>query len=180
MRVLREKTAAMIIDIQEKFIPHMIYNHELIENMEILVKGFKILDIPMLMTEQYKKGLGETVEPIRTAVEEIEAMEKMTFSCCDADHIAKQIDEMGKKFVILAGIEAHICVLQTAVDLLSRGYIPVVVEDCISSRKENDKKIAVERMRQEGAIITTYESILFELCRDARAVEFKGISQLVK
>ena len=180
MRIIREKTAAMIIDIQEKFIPHMFYNHKLIENMEKLVRGVKILEIPMIMTEQYKKGLGETIEPVRAALEEVEAREKMTFSCCDTEHIAQEVEGMEKKFVILAGIESHICVMQTAVDLLGKGYIPVVVEDCISSRKENDKNVAVERMRQEGAIITTYESILFELCRDARSAEFKGISQLVK
>mgnify|MGYP003790731227 CR=1 FL=1 len=82
--------------------------------------------------------------------------------------------------MIIAGIESHICVLQTAIDLMENGITPVLIEDCVSSRKENDKKIAVERMKKDGAIVTTYESILFELCRYAGTEQFKTISKLVK
>jgi nicotinamidase-related amidase len=89
----------------------------------------------------------------------------------------KKID---KKFVIISGIEAHVCVLQTVLDLLEHNYVPVVVENCISSRKSRDKKTAVERMKQEGAVIATYESILFELTRFAGTSQFKEISRLVK
>jgi nicotinamidase-related amidase len=86
----------------------------------------------------------------------------------------------GKENIIIAGIESHVCILQTVVDLIQNGYHPVVVEDCVSSRHENDKRMAIERMRQEGAIITTVESILFELLRYSGTEQFKGISKLVK
>jgi nicotinamidase-related amidase len=86
----------------------------------------------------------------------------------------------GKENIIIAGIESHVCVMQTAIDLINNGYHPVVVEDCVSSRSENDKKMAIERMRDEGAIITTCESILFELLRFSGTEQFKGISKLVK
>jgi nicotinamidase-related amidase len=87
---------------------------------------------------------------------------------------------LGKKFIIITGIESHVCVLQTTLDLLEQGFVPVVVEDCVSSRRKNDKKHAIHRMRQEGAIISTYESVLFELLRYSGTEEFKAISKLVK
>jgi nicotinamidase-related amidase len=92
----------------------------------------------------------------------------------------EELKRIGKRFVIVSGIEAHICVLQTVTGLLEAGYQPVVVEDCISSRKANDKAVAVERMRKEGALITTYESLLYELCRFAGTKEFKEILKLIK
>lgn len=180
MRVLKENTVAVIVDVQERLVLHMNKKKELINNFEILVKGLKALDIPMVVSEQYTKGLGFTVEDIQKALGEYEAIEKTSFSCCDNGPIKERINELNKKWIIIAGVESHICVLQTVIDLIAMGYILVVVEDCVSSRKENDKNIAIERMRSEGAIITTYESILFELCRYSGTDEFKAISKLVK
>jgi nicotinamidase-related amidase len=107
-------------------------------------------------------------------------IEKTAFSCCDEPAFTSALAALHKQFVLIAGIESHVCVLQTVIDLLERGYQPVLVEDCVSSRKEGDKDISVHRMLKEGALVTTYESILFELCRFSGTDAFRAISKLVK
>jgi len=180
MRILREDSIALIIDIQEKLFPHIYDNQQIAKNTRILIQGLKALEIPIIVTEQYTQGLGPTIEPINLALGDYRVNEKMSFSCCDDAQISEELALKSKYKVIIAGIEAHVCVLQTAIDLIRNGYTPVVVEDCISSRTENNKKFAVKRMSQEGAIITTYESILFELCRYSGNDIFKAISKMVK
>lgn len=176
MRILREETAALVVDYQEKLVPVMEHYERLINQSQILLQGLNVLHIPMVITQQYTKGLGTTVKDIIAAVGFEDYVEKISFSAYE------QIKELieGKKYIIVCGIESHICVLQTVIDLAAAGYIPVVVEDCISSRKENDKKIALERMSKEGAIITTTESILFELLREAGTETSKKIQRLIK
>lgn len=176
MRILREEAVALVVDYQEKLVPVMREKELLIYHSQILLQGLKILDVPMIITQQYTKGLGTTVEDITEAVGKEEYVEKISFSALE--QVKEQIQ--GKKYVIVCGIEAHICVLQTVIDLAAAGYIPVVVEDCISSRKKYDKKIALERMKQEGAIITTTESLLFELLRVAGTETSKRIQRLIK
>lgn len=180
MRILNDDTRALIIDIQERLYPAMSEKEILLKNVEILIKGLKTLEVPVSTTEQYPKGLGHTIEELKSALDDCNNFEKSSFSCCDEAYIDDDLKRMNKKFVVIAGVEAHICVMQTVHDILDRGYIPVVVEDCIASRKENDKNMAVERMRQAGAVITTCESILFELCRSSKTSAFKIISNLVK
>jgi nicotinamidase-related amidase len=180
MKILKENTGAIMIDFQERLVPHMHDKENLLKNTEILIKGLKSLEIPVAVSEQYPKGLGHTVEVIDKTLGEYRCLEKMSFSCCDEASIDEMFKTMNKKWIVVAGIESHICVLQTVIDIIDRGYVPVVVEDCVSSRKQNDKRMAIHRMRQEGAIITTCESILFELCRYAGNSTFKTISNLVK
>lgn len=180
MRIIKEQSSGLIIDVQEKLYPH-IYKHDIISrNTAILIRGLKILDIPVILTQQYTAGLGETIPAIKEAMSEYTPIEKNSFSCCDEPAFMESLNRLGKKNVIIAGIEAHVCVLQTTLDLIENNFIPVVIENCISSRKNRDKKTAVERMRQEGAVISTYESILFELTRFAGTSQFKEISRLVK
>lgn len=176
MRILREETAALVVDYQEKLVPVMREKELLIYHSQILLQGLKVLDVPMIITQQYTKGLGTTVQDITAAIGKEEFVEKISFSAFE------NVKEMlsGKRFVIVCGIEAHICVLQTVIGLAAAGYVPVVVEDCISSRKKYDKKIALERMKQEGAIITTTESLLFELLREAGTETSKKIQRLIK
>jgi hypothetical protein len=150
------------------------------QNLITLAAALKVLEIPYLVTEQYTKGLGFTIQLIRIALGEFKAIEKTTFSCCDEPAFMNAISAAGKKNIILCGIETHVCILQTAIDLLEAGYHPVVIEDCVSSRKLSDKNIAIERMRQEGVIITSLESVLFELTRNSGTETFKAISKLVK
>jgi nicotinamidase-related amidase len=180
MRLKKNDTVALVIDIQKRLLPHMSGHVEMMKHIGILLEGMKVLQVPVLLTEQYRKGLGETVQGVREHLENFEPMEKMTFSCCDDNTFALALETHAKKNVVICGIETHVCVLQTTVDLLEKGYQPVVIEDCTSSRTPGDKAIAIERMRQEGAIISSYESVLFELARISGTPDFKAISKLVK
>ncbi len=180
MRILKENTIGLLIDFQEKLFPHMQEKEQLELKVSKLITGLKILEITVLVTEQYSKGLGDTIPSLQKLFSDCSAIEKMTFSCCDEPVFLKRLQQSEKKNVILCGIETHVCVLQTTIDLLQAGYQPVVVEDCVSSRNLNDKHIAIERLRQEGAIISSLESILFELARTSGTEIFKAISKLVK
>ena len=180
MRILRNESLGLIIDIQERLYPH-IYEHEAIAAQTAkLIEAFTILALPTLVTEQYTKGLGPTIPAIANALGKYQALEKMAFSCCDDKNFDAALATHNRRNVIIAGIETHVCVLQTSLDLIAKGYQPVIVADCVSSRKENDKIWALERLKQEGAIITTFESIVFELTRYSGTDEFKRISKLVK
>jgi nicotinamidase-related amidase len=180
MRILKDRTIALVIDFQERLFPFIYENEKLLKNVPILIEGLKALSMQIFVTEQYVKGLGPTVVPIAQALGDIRRIEKMSFSCCDEPRLMEGIAVTGKENVIIVGIESHVCVLQTVIDLIRNGYHPIVVEDCISSRRENDKRIAIERMKKEGAIMTTYESVLFELLRYSGTEQFKVISRLVK
>jgi isochorismate hydrolase len=180
MRILRENSIGLFIDIQDRLFPHMLDMEQVEQNLIALTTAFKVLEIPYLVTEQYTKGLGSTIQLLRIALGEYETIEKTTFSCCDEPVFMDAISAAGRKNIILCGIETHVCVLQTAIDLLEAGYQPVVIEDCVSSRKLSDKITAIERMRQEGVTITSLESILFELTRNSGTETFKAISKLVK
>ncbi|MFP4472180.1 MAG: hydrolase [Bacteroidota bacterium] len=180
MRILAEDTIGLIIDMQERLYPHIHDHEQLTKNTGILIEGLKALEVKMMVTEQYTKGLGFTIEPLKGILTDIEFIEKQAFSCCDEPSFYEYLAYHAPKFVIVAGIETHVCVMQTTIDLISNGYRPVIVEDCVGSRKPSDKAIAIERMRQEGAYITTYESILFELLRYSGTDAFKKVSRLVK
>lgn len=180
LRIKRGDTAAIVIDIQEKLYPLISDNEKLTKNIVRLIKGLKTLNIPLIVTQQYTKGLGETISEIRDALGDFEHIEKQSFSCCGDTGFMNSFKKLGRNDVILMGIEAHVCVLQTTLDLLENGFRPVLVEDCIGSRNPNNKTFAVKRMDKAGAIISTYESILFELTEVSGTPEFKEISKLVK
>ncbi len=180
MRIRREKTLGVVVDVQSRLLPHIHENQRIVKNMVKLIKGLKILDIPLVVTQQYTKGLGLTVPQIEEALQDYDPIEKLAFSCCGSPDFMEKITESGKNNVILMGIEAHVCVLQTAIDLAALNYQPVIIADCVSSRKPEDKAIALDRMKTEGAILSTSESILFELCEIAGTPAFKEISKLVK
>ena len=180
MRLLAEDTMAMVVDFQEKLMPVMACAEDLETRTNILIKGLKVLDIPVFMTQQYTKGIGMTIPSIRQSMETEEYFDKTAFSCFDDEAIRSRIESTGRKNVIICGIEAHICVLQTCMDLKAAGYVPVLVTDCISSRKLSDKEIALLRAQSEGIILTTSEAVLFELTRKAGTPVFKEISRLIK
>ena len=179
MRIEREHAAAVVIDYQEKLIPAMDRKETLIENSSILLAGLRALGIPMVFTQQYTKGLGSTVRELTQAAGTEEFVEKIRFSAYE-DVLKECPSIQQKKYIILCGIEAHICVLQTLIDLRAHGYIPVLVTDCISSRKDTDKEMAILRAQEEGAVLTTYEALLFELLGAAGTEESKKIQRLVK
>jgi nicotinamidase-related amidase len=151
MRILKDRSAALIIDIQERLYPFIFENENLTKNVSKLIEGLKIIEIPIFVTEQYVKGLGPTIEPVVNILGDHPRIEKMSFSCCDESRVMEGIAVSGKENIIIAGIESHVCILQTVIDLIQNGYHPIVVEDCVSSRHENDKRMAIERMRQEGS-----------------------------
>jgi nicotinamidase-related amidase len=180
MRIDRNDCTGLVIDMQEKLFPHMFRHQLLLQKSFTLIEGLKILGIPLTVTEQYSKGLGPTLEPVKMALTEIPVIQKTAFSCCDEPLFTQEVLKLNRKTWIICGIEAHVCVLQTVMGLVSMGRLPVVVSDATSSRDPEDKRAALERMKQEGAIITTCESILFELARISGTTEFKSISKLVK
>lgn len=180
MRLIKSDVLALVVDFQERLFPVIHQNEELQKNVSILLQGLNVLGVPMIVTEQYRKGLGATIEPLAALVDGHPFMEKIAFSCVDEASIIEKIELSGRRTVLICGIESHICVLQTAIDLKERGFKPVVVADCVASRTPENRQIALERMKQEGIVLTSYESILFELCRYAGTDEFKAISKLVK
>lgn len=180
MRILKEHTIGLVIDIQERLVPVMEEREQLIANCGKLIQGLQLLGLPLLVTQQYTKGLGETIPEIKAVINDFQSIEKKDFSCFDEPVVAEKLALSGANNVIICGIESHVCVLQTAIDLKEAGYTPIVVMDCVSSRSFDNLDLAMERFRHEGIMTTSMESVLFELTRSAGASEFKEISKLVK
>ena len=180
MRLHAENTLAIVVDYQEKLMPVILDKDTVVKNSEILIKGLRELEIPIIVSQQYTKGLGGTIEPIKEALGEFTPFEKNTFSLWQTDEIKSAIKATGRRNVIICGTEAHICVLQTIIDLREEGYNVFVVEDCVGSRKKNDKKFGCKRAVGEGAYLCTYESVLYELTGGAASPHFKAISKLTK
>ncbi|MBU2651265.1 MAG: hydrolase [Bacteroidetes bacterium] len=180
MRITKDNSIGLVIDMQSRLYPFINEHEQLTRNADILIRGMREIGLEIIITEQYTKGLGQTIEPLALALGDYEPIEKMAFSCCDEPSFYEALTIRNRKFAIITGIETHVCVLQTAIDLLDSGFIPVIVEDCVGSRRINDKSMAIQRMRQSGAIITTYESILFELLQYSGTDTFRAISKLVK
>lgn len=181
-RIVRENTQAMLIDVQERLAPHIYDNENIVKKIITLIKGLQALDIPIMLNEQYKKGLGDTLPEILEVLEgdNAKSFEKVTFSACDNDDSWNYLAQQNRSIVLLFGTEAHVCVMQTALDLLDNGMQPVIIADAVGSRFPYDKKQAIRRIRRAGAVITTVESILFELCRSSKDPAFKTISNLIK
>lgn len=180
MRILKNNCAAIALDIQSKLFP-FIYNNTHLEQIIIkLIKGLNVLGVPIITTEQYSRGLGNTLQSIRDVLTDYRPIEKATFSCCGSDNFNAALTELNKPFIVIFGIESHVCVLQTAIDLLALNFTPVIIEDAVASRNPNDKSFAINRLISEGAVVSTYESILFELCQASDNDFFKPISKIVK
>ena len=171
MRIKAEDTFAIVIDYQEKILPAMSGQEELLRKSQILLGGLKALEVPMILTTQYAKGLGNNIPVITDAMGVTEAIDKNTFSVYDNESVRQAIPH-GKKNVILCGIEAHICVLQSLMDLQAAGYQTILVADCVASRSDRDLAFAYERAKQEGAIITSAEAILYELAGSSKHPAF--------
>ncbi len=180
MRIKRENCTGLVIDIQDKLIPVIAENETLVANCIKLLEGLSVLGIPTVFTQQYSKGLGETVKKISSLYPSFTYIEKNTFSCLDEPIYKDYLERSGKATILVCGIESHVCVLQTAVDLQEHGYHPVVVSDCISSRDLSERHTALERFSLEGIRVSTVESLLFELTRSAAGPEFKAISKIIK
>lgn len=179
-RILSQNTQAILIDVQERLTPVINNHEEIVNNIKTLIQGLKLLDIPLIANEQYPKGLGHTIPALKEVLGDTPIFEKVVFSSCDDEAALGAICANNRNHVIVFGVETHVCVLQTVMDLLDKGFMPVVVADAVSSRAAQNKAIALERMKHAGAIIASTEMVLFELCRSAKNPVFKEISNLVK
>ena len=176
----RQHAALLVIDIQDRVHAVMRYREAVETNALKLIRGCQILHVPIFLTEQYPKGLGHTISSIRYALQTALPLQKMTFSCCGSDELMRALSEKKIRQAVLVGIETHVCVLQTALDLRANNLQVHVVRDAVSSRHELDHQTALQRLAQAGAIITTAESALFELMARADTAEFKEVSKLIK
>jgi nicotinamidase-related amidase len=176
----RDGTALLVVDVQERLWPAMRNRQRLVDRIVVMIRGCRLLGISIFLTEQYPKGLGQTLQVIQEGLGQMDPLIKMTFSCCGLSELAANLKEKGIQQVVVVGIESHVCVLQTALDLLSLGFQVHVPRDAVSSRHEEDQRTALQRMAREGVVVTTVEMTLFELLKTAQAPEFKEISKLVK
>jgi nicotinamidase-related amidase len=174
----QEDTILVVVDIQDKFLPVIKDIDKLIDNAIKLIKSFQIMNVSIVLTEQYSKGLGKTVKRITNVLNDYNPIEKITFDCFGNKYFLKSVED--KKNLVICGIESHVCVTQTMVTALKKGFNVYLVKDAISSRKESDKKIAIERAKQEGAKIVSTEMVIFELLGEAGTEVFKEVSKIVK
>jgi nicotinamidase-related amidase len=176
----KNNAVLLIVDIQDKLAVVMGERQKVTANCLHLIEAAKLLDIPVVVTEQYPKGLGLTINKIRDAVQSYEPFEKVTFDCCSAEGFPEKIASLRKTHIILTGMETHICVLQTCLGLMKKGYFIHLVTDAVCSRKKEDYKTGRSMMRDAGAVITCTETVLFQLLERAGTPEFREISKRIK
>ncbi len=179
-RIPRSGTALLVVDIQERLLPAMFEKERVVQNSLRLVQGAKVLGIPTFVTEQYPKGLGPTVPEIAGALQPFAPLEKLAFSACGAAPLVPALQAGRFSSILLCGIETHVCVSQSCLDLLQLGFKLFVVADATSSRTRDNHQIGLSRMRNAGAVIVSTEMALLELLEKADTLEFKQILDLIK
>lgn len=177
----KQNSVLVVIDMQEAFRGSMGDFGVIVSRIAKAVQGFQILEVPIIVTEQYPKGLGRTASEILEVLpEDFEIIEKTAFSSCGAQAFLDKLEETGAKQIVLCGIETHICVSQTAHDLLARNFEVHLLQDCVSSRFEYNKLSALRKMQMSGVVPSSVEMSLFEQMRDSRHEQFKAIQKLIK
>jgi nicotinamidase-related amidase len=183
MRLDRANAVLVLIDVQERLMPVMHDGFAVEQNLERLIRGTHLLGIPAIVTEQYTRGLGPTIEPLRRALADgfgYQPIEKSCFSAHGCAPFVAQLTALERRQILLAGVEAHVCVYQTATDLLRAGFEVHVIADAVSSRSAHNRDIALRRFVSENAKLSSTEMALFELLGRAESDEFRAISRLVK
>lgn len=176
-----DRSAVVVVDIQEAFRSAIPDFALVASRVSMAIRGFRILDVPIIVTEQYPQGLGRTAEEIRLVLpDDFEAIEKKTFSSCGADGFVARLKKGRIKQVILCGLETHICVSQTAHDLIDRGFQVHVLIDCVCSRFEHDKQAGLAKMSASGTVTSSMEMAFFELMSDSKHEQFKEIQNLIR
>ena len=177
-----DRAMVLVIDVQSKLLPFIEDNDEVLAGVEFLLRGAAIFDLPVLATEQYPKGIGPTVPSVADLLRErdVAVLVKSTFSACGDEPVRQALRDIDRPQTIVCGIEAHVCVQQTVLDLLSLGHQVFVCADAVGSRRGLDLDLALSRMQREGAVLTTAEALLFELCVDCTSSRFKQLLELVK
>jgi len=183
MKLTRDQSVLVVIDVQERLFPAMDADHreEVMRNIKVLVAAARRLLVPVVVTEQYPKGLGHTLQELRDALPpRLDPVEKVAFSCWGVEPFRSRLAATGTRRVILAGIEAHVCVLMSALDLLAEGYAVHVVADAVTSRAQANWRLAMAQFRQAGAVVTTTETVLFQLLGQADTEDFKELARLIR
>jgi nicotinamidase-related amidase len=180
MRLDRTKTVLLLVDVQGKLAQVMHDREALFANLQRLVTGLQMLGVPILWVEQNPQGLGPTIPEVGRLLNAQEPISKSSFSACGEPRVKERLAALGPSHVLLAGIEAHVCIYQSTLDLIELGYAVQVVGDAVSSRTAANRELALQRVRAAGAEVTGTEMVLFELLGDADAPEFKELLRLVK
>jgi hypothetical protein len=176
-----EESLLLIVDVQERLWPYISNADQVRDRCQVMMKGAAALQVPILVSEQYPKGLGPTLPAIKECqLPEAPLYEKTAFGCLGDEPLASYLEKTGRRQLVVCGIETHVCVMQTVLEAVDRGYRCAVVADAVGSRDERNRQLALDRMRQEGASIVSTEVILFEWMKTARHPAFKTISALVK
>jgi len=177
-----EKAVLVVIDVQDKLAAAMDQQvlGGLLKNTGILLESAVEMGVPVLFTEQYVKGLGQTLPELKEKAPAADYYEKMTFSCCGNQEFVKKLKESGRKQVIMTGMETHVCVLQTALELLDAGFEVHLVKDAVMSRSNDNRQTAIDAMTAAGAVPTCTESVVFQLLKIAGTESFRKLSKLVR
>jgi nicotinamidase-related amidase len=170
----------VVVDVQGKLAQLMTDRESLLKNIRILIQAAKILEMPILWCQQVPEALGPTVPEIAELLTGDEPIDKACFSCCGEERFTAELNGLGKEQVLLCGIETHVCIYQTAMDLMEGGLEVTVVADAVSSRTEQNRQIALARLAAEGANVASTEMALFELLKTAKHPQFRQIAKLVK
>jgi nicotinamidase-related amidase len=183
MTLAREGTTLLIVDVQERLFPAMDADHreEVMRNIKVLAAAARRLRLPVVVTEQYPKGLGHTLRELHeTLGPEVQPVAKVSFSCWGAEEVRVRLKAAGTRSVILAGIEAHVCVLISALDLMSEGLAVHVAADAVTSRTQANWRLGTEQLRQAGAVVSASETLVFQLLGQADTDDFRELSRLLR
>ena len=174
--------ALIVVDIQEKLLPHIFNKETVVKNSQLLIRLARILSIPLMMTTQYSKGLGATVPEIASLLADVRTIDKLEFGCFGSDEFRSGLKKLpgNRNTVLLCGMEAHICVMQTALGALNDGYLVHVASDAVGARSESNWKVGLDRMRAAGAVISSTEMMMYELLRRSGTPQFKELLPYIK
>ena len=176
----KEKTGLLIVDVQERLMPVMVGRQSVIDNIVKIIHLARLYKLPVILTEQYPKWLGSTLPEIAHSVPAFDPIKKMHFNCCEDDTFNERLESVGLKNIIVTGVEAHICIFQTCVSILDRGYTVHVPQDAVDSRTEDNLCVGLELMKKAGAVITSTETVIYQILKRAGTDEFKKMLKLIR
>jgi len=175
-----EETLLLVVDVQGRLAPSVHDSEAVVGAVGRMVRAASILEVPVLLTEQYPRGLGRTLDSVMELLPGAEPVEKLSFSCCGNESFMERLRAFGRNEILLAGMETHVCVYQTAVELLDFGYNVHLLTDAVSSRSEENRSLGIRCIEKSGAALSSTEMAMFELLREAGTDRFKAVSAIVK